>query len=395
MSRSPSASEIGVLALVPDRFDEPWQSRHQILTRLSSYCHVVWVEPAPHWRDRRRRTARSQTCDRGAFTIYTPPVWLPHMHRPSALARRLAWMRLSQARRLLVERGCRRIVLSLWRPSFDVAIRLVSHDLSIYHIDDDYAFSTTDDDSPDRREMQLMARVDAVSVHSRGLLRRKGNINPRTVFLPNGVDYATYAAGHHEPADLAAIPHPRIGYTGFLKPQLDWDLLRRLISCHADWQFVFVGPRQRHASMAGVVRALARKSNVHFLGVKGVEELAAYPQHFDVCIMPYRMTPYTECIYPLKLHEYLAAGQPVIGTPIATLQEFADVVTLATSREEWSAAIAAALCAAPRSSRCRAVRQAVACSHDWNRIAREMAALMREPSVGSALDVKKSPCTCS
>ena len=386
MNEMPTSPEIGVLALVPDSFNEPWQSRHQILTRLSSYFHVVWVEPTPHWRDMLRRPQRSPVPphrDRGGFVIYRPAPWLSHLHRPAALARRLERVRLGQARQLLVERGCRKIVLSLWRPSFDVALRLVPHDLAAYHIDDDYTFSMTGETPSDPREVQLIAAVDVVSVHSRGLLRRKGNINGRTVFLPNGVDYTTYATLRQEPADLAAIPHPRIGYTGVLKPQLDWDLLRDLVSTHAEWQFVFVGPHHSDATVGPLVRTLARKPNVHFLGVKEVDELAAYPQHFDVCIMPYRMNAYADCIYPLKLHEYLAAGPPVIGTPILTLKEFSDVVILATSREEWSAAIEAALRREPRSNRCRATRQAVAYSHDWAGIVRQMAALISDASVGS------------
>ncbi len=386
MSQAPSAPEVGVLALVPDSFDEPWQSRHQILTRLSSYFHVVWVEPTPHWRDlwrRPQRDASRANGHRGAFTIYRPAPWLSHLHRPAALARRLERIRLRQARRLLVKRGCRTIVLSLWRPSFDAARGLVAHDLAAYHIDDDYSFSMTHQRAPDPGEERLIAAADVVSVHSHGLMRRNGNINPRTAFLPNGVDYAAYATARREPADLAAIPRPRIGYTGFLKPQLDWDLLRDLISTHAEWQFVFVGPHRSDATMEAVVPALARRPNVHFLGVKEVDELAAYPQHFDACIMPYRLTPYADCIYPLKLHEYLAAGPPVIGTPIGTLKEFTDVVTLATSREEWSAAIEAALGEGRRSDCCRAARQAVASSHDWECIARGMAALISAATAGS------------
>jgi len=133
-----------------------------------------------------------------------------------------------------------------------------------------------------------------------------------------------------------------------------------LISRHGEWQFAFVGSHRGDADVDAIARTLARRSNVHFLGVKAVDELAAYAQHFDACIMPYRTTPYAECIYPLKLHEYLAAGPPVIGTPIGTLREFTDVVVLAASREEWSAAIAAALGERLRSDRCRAARRAVA-----------------------------------
>ena len=47
----PYLPDVGVLALVQEVFDRPWQPRHQILTRLSHYYPVVWVVPAREWRE--------------------------------------------------------------------------------------------------------------------------------------------------------------------------------------------------------------------------------------------------------------------------------------------------------------------------------------------------------
>lgn len=376
-SNAPSLPQIGVLAVVPDHFDEPWQSRHQILTRLSHYFHVVWVEPPHGWRDLlrgRRKSHIQEPSDEGTngFVIYTPEAWLPFLHRPGWLSRRLHRMRLARARRILERRGCRQIVVSLWRPEFEPVLATVAHDLAAYHIDDEYTFSSVAAE-PDERERRLIESVDVVSVHSHGLLERKGSINRRTVFVPNGVDFATYAIRAPEPIDLESIPHPRIGYTGYIKTQLDWDLLRRLIESHREWSFVFVGPRRPHADVEAIVADLGREPNAYFLGPKGRKELAAYPQHFDVCVMPYRNDDYTRCIYPLKLHEYLATGQPVVGSRIATLEEFADVIALAGTPEEWSAALTAALGPGACADHLRSARQAVARTHDWKSIARRMA----------------------
>ncbi len=46
-------------------------------------------------------------------------------------------------------------------------------------------------------------------------------------------------------------------------------------------------------------------------------ELAAYSQHFDVCLMPYAMTDYTKYICPLKMSEYPASGMPIVSSPAA------------------------------------------------------------------------------
>ena len=39
----------------------------------------------------------------------------------------------------------------------------------------------------------------------------------------------------------------------------------------------------------------------------------------DVGIVPYRLSTHTDSVYPLKLVEYLAAGLPVVTTPLPAL----------------------------------------------------------------------------
>jgi hypothetical protein len=78
--------------------------------------------------------------------------------------------------------------------------------------------------------------------------------------------------------------------------------------------------------------------------------------------MPYVRDEYTRYIYPLKLHEYLATGRPVVGTPIDALVEHQEVVRLAVTADEWIDEVERAL-AAPTSAGHRRVQ--VAREHDW------------------------------
>ena len=210
-------------------------------------------------------------------------------------------------------------------------------------------------------------------------MAKKGALNPDTHFLPNGVDFATVSARHPEPADLATIRAPRIGYCGWLKNQLDWSLIESLAERHAGWSFVFAGAVAPHAGLEARLAALSERPNVHLLGPKTPEELLTYPQHFDVYIMPYRRSAYTDCIYPLKLHEYLGGGRPVVGTPIRTLQDFGAVVELASGVDAWSAALERALAPEARKPEAMQRRQAVARAHDWDGIAYQVARLIAEP----------------
>jgi glycosyltransferase involved in cell wall biosynthesis len=375
---APLVPEVGIIAMVPYRWSHVWQPCNHILTRLARYFHVVWVNPGQDWSDslfRRRKLAVPAHQAGKGFSVYQPPLWLPTFYRPRWLADWSFRRRLAQARKLLSRSGCQKTILYLWRPEFAMALDCIPFDQSCYHIDDEYTFSVVDVPVPER-EARLIARVDQVFIHSPALLEKKGKINPHTSFAPNGVDFRSYALPVPEPADIAGIARPRIGYSGHIKKQLDWPLLLDLTARHPDWSFVFVGAPNRHPEIAAHIEQLSRRPNVRFLGSKTVQELAAYPQHFDVCVMPYRRDDYTKYIYPLKLHEYLASGRPVVGTPIESLEPFRDVVRLAENTGQWSAAIAESLCSPANTDEQREARQTLARQHDWEILVRRIADTM-------------------
>jgi glycosyltransferase involved in cell wall biosynthesis len=223
-------------------------------------------------------------------------------------------------------------------------------------------------------EARLLRRADRVLIHSPGLWEKKGHFNRNSGQLPNGVDFEQVSLTRAEPDDLREIARPRVGYCGWLKNHLDWTLIGELARAHPEWSFVFAGGVAPYHELEGLLGELERLPNLHLLGVKSSPELMAYPQHFDVCIMPYRETGHTQYIYPLKLHEYLASGRPVVGTPIRTLQGFEGTIALARSREAWSQAIADALSPEAQGEAAASVRRATARRHDWGAIAHHVAA---------------------
>lgn len=369
----PYFPEVGVMGLVPEEWGGSWQPRHQVLTRLASYFNVVWVNPARGWRELWFDAASSAgkvdfgAVDVRSFHVYQPEKWLPNFYRPRFLGSLSARQRLRQARRMLQNQGCGKTILYLWRPEFRSALDMVDHDRSFYHIDDEYTFSPVE--LPlDPQEARLIQRVDQVFIHSPALLKKKGHLNPHTLSIPNGVDYGAYAAPHDEPEDLSPIPHPRVGYVGVIKTQMDFSLLHRLAERHREYSFVFVGPRGYLGDSAELVEKLSKMPHVYFLGGRPVGALPAYTQHFDVCIMPYCVNDYTKFIYPLKLHEYLASGRPVVGSPIQSLQDFGHVIRLARTPEEWSDALRNLI--APDASSVERIdaRRTVAQEYDWNRL---------------------------
>lgn len=350
--------------------------RHQVFYRLARYVNVVWVEPPRGWRSvlqefGQRRTVEQQSQDPAGFTVYRHENWLPELYRPRILANWTHDQRIKRARKLLTRQGCQRILLSLWSPQYASALHAIPHDLSSYHIFDEHTYSDVSR-SVAPEEVELIESVDQVFVQSKGLMERKGAINANTLLLPNGVDYSSLSGRHAEPADLKNIPRPIIGYSGYVKRQLDWELIDRLTAHHSEWSFVFAGAAKVDPSLTQILHDLTQRPNVYFLGAKSSQELVAYPPHFDVCIMPYRVNAYTHCIYPLKLHEYLASGKPVVGSSIRTLQDFAEVLAIPTDHGTWSTAISDALSPARNTPAQVRKRQAVAQTHDWGQITAKM-----------------------
>ena len=184
------------------------------------------------------------------------------------------------------------------------------------------------------QEQRLLSRADVVFTGGYSLYEAKQKRHPNVYAFPSGIDYDHFAkarpglarsrrgtAGMNvsadrqpslpDPADQQAIGQPRIGYSGVLDERLDLLLINQLACHQPDWQFVFLGP---------VVKInpddLPRRPNLHYLGMKAYDELPAYFSHWQATIMPFAISEATRFISPTKTPEYLAAGLPVVSTPI-------------------------------------------------------------------------------
>lgn len=382
-SGTPYFSKVGILHLLPYRWATPAMACHQIIPRLTTYFNVVWVTPAQGWRElwlRKRSTPEmmfSQRPEGTSFEIYEPGRFLPQLYRPRWLASLTARARLRQARRILTDKGCDKIILYLWRPAYEFSLQMIEYSLSCYHIDDEYTFATVEEPVHEQ-EARVINCVDQVFIHSPALWEKKAHLNPHSALVPNGVDYYAFASPAEEPPDMRQIPHPRVGYVGVIKVQLDLSLLFALAQRHREWSFVLVGPRGFLGEQASVIENLSKLPNVHFLGGKPIDALPAYVQHLDVCMLCYALSDYTKFIYPLKLHEYLASGRPIVASPIRTLQEFGRVIRLASDLDEWSTALAASLGPEANHQSEISARRRLALEHDWDNLAHRVARVLCE-----------------
>lgn len=114
-----------------------------------------------------------------------------------------------------------------------------------------------------------------------------------------------------EPADQAAISHPRLGYAGVIDERMDVQLLTEVARARPEWQFVLLGPIVKIDPLS-----LPKLPNIHLLGMKSYADLPQYFSGWDIGLLPFALNDATKYISPTKTPEYLAAGLPVISTAI-------------------------------------------------------------------------------
>ncbi|MEJ1165728.1 FAD-dependent oxidoreductase [Variovorax sp. CCNWLW186] len=229
-----------------------------------------------------------------------------------------------------------------------------------------------------QRESALLQAADLVFTGGQSLYESKRERHPRVHCFPSSVDaphFARAPGDHREHEAQAGIGRPRLGYCGVIDERIDLDILAALADAHADWQIVAVGP---------VVKidpaTLPQRPNIHWLGQRGYDELPALIGGWDVCLMPFALNEATRYISPTKTLEYMAAGRPVVSTPIHdVVGPYAGVVSIAHGSTAFVEACEAVLARGPEEQ----ARQASACeaivrATSWDRTADEMASLIAE-----------------
>ena len=241
-------------------------------------------------------------------------------------------------------------------------------------------------------EALLLQRADVVAANSAYLADYARPHNPHSYDIGQGCVLTQYRADvpHPVPPDLAAVPAPRVGYTGYLTSvRLDVELLLCLARKRPDYHLVLVGPEDDDFRAS----ELHQLPNVHFLGNKAPEQLPAYVQHFDVCINPQLVNDVTQGNYPLKIDEYLAMGRPVVATRTRTMELFADYAYLAATRSEWLAQLAQVLVFPDAGRAARGV--AFAQSHTWPASVARLYEAMRAARAAPAATVSEVPTATS
>ncbi|MEB3186829.1 MAG: glycosyltransferase [bacterium] len=267
----------------------------------------------------------------------------------------------------------------LWN-AFDVAwgtllARHLPHDLLVHHAYDDLASARHVARHGLRFEPELLARADLVVTTSPALLAAHSG-HPGVHLVTNGVDFERFARAPGWPDPLEDWPRPRIGFVGHLEDRLDVEMLLAAACERPGWSWILVGPV--HPAARDRLAPLLALPQVAWLGPRPAFEVPRLLAALDVGLLPFVSSAQTRAVYPLKLHEYLAAGLPVVATPFADLPG-AEPVVHRVREGDLVGAVEQALGARDEVDRAR--RQGVARQADWQVRVRQVRALVEEALV--------------
>jgi glycosyltransferase involved in cell wall biosynthesis len=341
-----------IIAFCKDWHEDP-TSNHHVLRELAKTRRVLWLNSLStrkpsltSARDLGKIKRKLLEFTRGAVNVEndlwvaTPLVLpLPQNDLAKKLNRQILRLTIHALRAQL---GIDKFHLMTFLPNTAPYVGTLGEELAFYYCVDEWAtFPGLDREGTLAMERQLLESVDATFTTSLALRDKKSEHCKHTFLAPHGVDYAKFARAVDDkvevPADLAALPGPRIGFFGTLRDFLDYELMAHVAKARPQWSFALIG--QERCDI-GPMKGLP---NVHLLGQKQHDELPAYCKGFDVGLIPYRIDNDVKFINPLKLREYLSAGLPVVSTNMPEVQPYAHLCHIADTGDEMVAAIEQAL----------------------------------------------------
>ncbi len=336
-----------------------WRNNQQIMSRIAAQNRVLFFEPGRNpdrgivgelWRNVPNLfTVRAQKLSENLIIIPSPPrLPLARERLPKRVLRKTTpWVVRINARILIghVRRAIKQLkvkdpLLWLYGP-FDVdLIGKFGEKLVCYYNYDEFPITVENiriREIAQHYDDLLTSRSNVIFATGRAQWERRKRINPNTYFIPNGVNFDLFHRALEPetviPSDVENLKRPIIGYAGALGNQIDVDLLLQVAETFAAGSVVLVGPDRIPSSAS--LSSLRAMPNVHFVGQRELGDLPGYLKAFDVALIPYALQGYTLTAYPLKLHEYLAAGRAIVATAMPELRCYSQVVHIAESPDEF------------------------------------------------------------
>ena len=212
--------------------------------------------------------------------------------------------------------------LTLYGQSYSATLmrvldQVLSPDVILYQVLED----ACDPAMPNRADHDAVrARASLLLSISPATDRHLGS-DPRVVHLGQYVD------PDHWRVPAPASPRWAFGFFGNFTDWIDCRLMADIARACPTERIGLVGPF-RPEGLEGLGELL-RLPNVEYVGPVAHAELPPVVANMEVCLLPRTQSPRSLACNPLKLYECMAAGKPLVATPLEAMQEYGDILYLA------------------------------------------------------------------
>ncbi|OHB70912.1 MAG: hypothetical protein A2W17_03985 [Planctomycetes bacterium RBG_16_41_13] len=340
-----------------------WRGHHDLVMELSNNNRVAFIEVMPRYGGkgakkfsdylRNYRNGEAKFISDNLVVIPSPPMMPYALPIISKIWRKkIAELSIKLSKKLQSWYVKKRIRDLGWDPTIVIFCEALDLSNAGQFGESIYCYRTYDEianffsnryiaDVIDEIEGKNIHKVDIVFASSKAQLEKRKALHPRVFLVPNAGNFRHYNKAVTDklerPSDIKNILPPIIGLISTIDFRIDFALLEAVAKSHSEWSLVIIGPLREYSfeGWKESINNLKSLCNVHFLGKRDFRVLPAYMKCFDIGIIPFLVNPVTNTMYPYKLHEYLAAGLPVVSTDLHELEPFKEIVRLAKSKDEF------------------------------------------------------------
>lgn len=314
------------------RWNFVYQRPQHLLSRFALHTRVFFVEE-PFWEKGKNGSVITRVDE---SNVYVHQQYIdPDLERDD-----IRQMKREALEEMIREHNITDFIAWYYTPQAIPFTNAIAPALTVYDCMDELsAFKNPPGDLRDN-EALLLKKADIVFTGGNSLYEAKKQLHSNIHAFPSSIDREHFAVARglqRDPEDQREIGKPRIGFYGVVDERFNTQLLDAMSQLRPGYHFVVIGP---------VVKidpeSLPHRENIHYLGAREYKELPAYLSGWDAAMMPFAINDSTRFISPTKTPEFLAAGKPVVSTPINdVVQPYGTkgYVSIADTAEEFVTAL--------------------------------------------------------
>lgn len=329
-------------------WDAPWQRYQHLASRFSKTNRVVYMDcpvaityamrsPLGLLKKWLKLLIGKREISRN-LTVYFPPPYFPFERRSKWINFLNQYILFLYIKFFVKWKGP--LILWINDPYKYLMIKLLKPKIAVYDCPDAIVFKDSKKKQKIYDELKKeVLQESTVSLFTSKALLDEGKKHAKKYFyVPNGVDIQSFLqTGNRTPEEIRDLSGSILGVVGTFDERIDIGLISFVLENIQDATLLLVGPIR--INMGNLVN----HPRLFLAGKRQYEEIPSFIKTFDVALIPYRVNEVTRAVYPVKLHEYLILGKPVVSTDLPEVRQFSDLVWIANTKEQFVRSIRLAL----------------------------------------------------